>query len=112
MTVAGDIDILSVGTQLAVVGNILGGSHCRAIGSDKLYDIRPVDGNSNEVVVYLDDIVGGITYLHTILITKPLVAHHMVVFEIGHTPIISLPHAFIQQNQFLLGFRGDSQQER
>ena len=112
MTIACHIDILSIRAQLPVVGNILNGSYFPTLWCDKLYDIRPVDGNSNEVVVYLDDIIRCITNLLAILITKPMVAHHVVLFKVGHTAVVCLPHAFVQHNQFLLGFRGDSQQER
>ena len=96
VAIARDVDKLAVATKFAIVGYILCGSHGLALRSDELYDVRPVDGNGNEVVINLDDVVGRVTQLLSVHVAEPLVAHHMVVLKVGQTAIVCLPHTFVQ----------------
>ena len=102
VTIAGDINVLAVCAELTIVGNVLSSCYGFAVGCDELHDVRPVDGNSNQVVINLNDVVGCVADFITVLVAKPLVAHHMVILEVGHASVISLPDTFVQQDDSLL----------
>ena len=97
-----DIKILSVGTETAVVGHALRGPAGRAIGVDKLDDVAPVDGNGDQRVVDLDNIIGGITELRLVDMTKPLVGQRIcLAVIICQLSVVTLPVAFIANDQIL-----------
>ena len=74
VAVGRDVDVpASVRGQLAVVGDVLGGGHGGAVGADELDDVGPVDGHGDEVVVYLDDVVGGVAEFVAVFLAEPLV---------------------------------------
>ena len=104
MSIAGDIDVLAVAAEPAVVGNVLRSGNCPAIGGDELYDVRPVDGDGDEVFVHLDDVVGGVAQLVAVPVAEPLVAYHLSVLEVGDASVVSLPHPFVQEDNLFLRY--------
>ena len=102
MPIGGHIHISSVCGELAVVGHVLRLCHALSVGRYELDDVAPVDGDCNQAVVDLDDVVRGITQLPLIDIPEPLVADHLAVFKIGDFAIVGLPVSFVQQDDALL----------
>ena len=105
VAVARHIDVLAVGAKAAVVGDVLCGGHCDAVGTDELNDVRPVDGNGDEVRVDLYDVVRRVAKLVAIPVAKPLVADDGAVLEVAEPTVISLPHALVQEDDPLLRAR-------
>ena len=105
VSVTGDVDVLSVAAKPAVVGNVLCRGNCFAIRVDELHNVRPVDGNGNEGVVNLYDVVRRIAKFHTVSVPEPLVADYRAVLKVAESPIVGLPHAFVQEDNLLLRAR-------
>ena len=103
MAVGGDVEVGAVGGKAAIVGHIFGASHSLALFVDELDDVRPVDRDGYQVLFHLDDILGGISKFIAIHVAKPLVAHHVVIFEIGKSAIVRLPRPFVHHDETLLG---------
>ena len=112
MGVAGDVDVTAVGGQLAVVGHILGGGDGGAVRADELDDIRPVDGDGQQLGVHLHYVVRRVAELVAVYLAEPFVAHYAAVLEVGDAAVVRLPAAFVEDNDFLLrGGREDCGEE-
>ena len=100
MGITGDVEIRSVGTHAAVVGHVLCGTACRAVGVDVLDDVRPVDGYSYQRVVHLKDVVGSVTQFHAVDGAEPLVGQYSSCrVVVGQLSVVRLPVALVTDNQ-------------
>ena len=88
MSVASDIYVVPIRTEFTIARDILGSSHSPTLRRYKLYDVRPVDSNGYQIVVYLNNVVWRVANLLAIHIAKPLIAYHMIILEIGQFTII------------------------
>ena len=88
VTVGRNVDIVAVRGELAVIGHVLGGGDSLAVGGDELDDIRPVDGNCDQIVVDRDDVVGRVAELRAVDVAEPLVADDLAVLEIGDLAVV------------------------
>ena len=90
---------LAVGSQTAVVGDVFGSGYRRAVRSDILYNVRPVDANGYQRVVDVQNIVARIAQmLPRILLLKPSVGNHSVVDE-RQRRIVHTPQSLAQHNE-------------
>ena len=100
MGIACDVEIHSVGTHAAVVGHVLCGTACCAIGVDVLDDVRPVDGNGYQRVVHLDDVVGSVAKFHAVDGAEPLVGQYSRCrVVVGQLSVVRLPVALVADNK-------------
>ena len=88
VSVASDIYVVPIRTEFTIVRDILSSSHSPTLRRYKLYDVRPVDSNGYQIVVYLNNVVWRVANLLAIHIAKPLIAYHMIILKIGQFTII------------------------
>jgi glycosyltransferase involved in cell wall biosynthesis len=96
------IDKFPIGSHFTTIGYIFRFGNPPAIGRYKLDNITPVNRYGNQIVVYLNNIIGSITQFTLVHIPEPLVTNNPVIFKIGNLSVVRLPVTFVQQNNSLL----------
>ena len=105
VSVARHIDVSAVTTQATIVGNVFRSSHSGAVRTDELHDVRPVDGNGDEIVAHLNDVVRRVANLVAVLVAEPLIAENRAILKVADSSVVCLPHAFVQEDEPLLRTR-------
>ena len=90
---------LAVGSQTAVVGNVFGSGYRRAVRSDILYYVRPVDADGYQRVVNVQYVVARIAQmLARILLLEPSVGQYSMVDE-RQRRVVHAPQSLAQHNE-------------
>ena len=104
--IRGAVEVFAIGSQLAVVGNILCGSYGGSVGTDVLDDVRPVDRDGDERVVHHQQVVASIAQaLLWILLSEPFVGKHTMVDE-RDGGVVHSPQSLAEHEQAIVGSRG------
>ena len=90
---------LAVGSQTAVVGDVFGSGYRRAVGSDILYYVRPVDAYGYQRVVDLQYIEASVAQmLAWILLLEPSVGQYSMVNE-RQRRVVHAPQSLANDNK-------------
>ena len=102
MTIRRYIYILAVGGKFTVIWHIFGSCYSLTLGCNELHYVAPIDGDGNQVVVHLYNVVGRVAKFLSVDISKPLVTYYLSVFKVSNLAIVCLPNPFVKQDNFLL----------